>query len=284
MLRNSIAKQLKKHSYVHREDFVRPYIVKKHIEGVDFLLSITDSHAKLWYDLYCTDPVWVEMRFIRDNLIRSEDVVFECGSHHGCTAILLAHWVGAHGVVYAFEPGKGNYDVLRENISLNNMTNVVPINAAVGNANDVVYFTEYPNGSMDSQVTRRSKGHVKQLETCYAMQQVSLDNCGLDNPSLIKIDTQGYVYEPLQGMRKIITEQKPNLALEIDSKETVEKYGDNFENIFEIIKQDEYIYFIQFDAREEPQQIEHSKILQEWEKKNGFTKEIHLYAKNSRNR
>ena len=75
LLRKEIVSQLKKHSYVHVEEFTRPYIIQKNIEGVDFLFFIRDLHAKLWYDLYATDPVWIEMRFIRDNLVRSGDIV-----------------------------------------------------------------------------------------------------------------------------------------------------------------------------------------------------------------
>jgi hypothetical protein len=101
-------KYLRKRSYFHVEEYTRPYIIRKSVEGVDFLFEIRDSHAKLWYDLYCTDPVWIEMGFIRDNLVHPGAVVIECGSHHGCTTIMLSHWVGPGGVVYAFEPGRRN--------------------------------------------------------------------------------------------------------------------------------------------------------------------------------
>ena len=77
-------------------------------------------------------------------------------------------------------------------------------------------------------------------------------------------------------------EQKPNLALEIDGKKAIERYGNNFEKIFKIIWQNEYTYFVQFEADEEPEQIEFSKILTEWEKRNSFNKDIHLYARNSK--
>ena len=83
-------------------------------------------------------------------------------------------------------------------------------------------------------------------------------------------------------MEKLIAEQKPNLALEIDGKPVINQYGDHFEKIFEIIRQDDYTFFIQFQETEEPEQIEFSGIVREWEKRNALSSPIHLYVKNSR--
>lgn len=66
----------------------KPYLKFKNVEGVKFDFWICGNDARSWYDLQCTDPEWVEMRFVRDRLIEPGDVVFECGGHHGCTAIL----------------------------------------------------------------------------------------------------------------------------------------------------------------------------------------------------
>ncbi len=215
LLRQGIARLLKKFSYVHIEEFTKPYIIQKHIEGVDFLFSIRDSHAKLWYDLYCTDPVWMEMRFIRDNLVCPGDVVIECGSHHGCTAILLANWIGPEGIIHAYEPDKSNYEILKENIVLNNIPNINPINEAVGNDNSFVTFIEFANSSMGSKLECEGYKYNKKQAVSYEVKQVSLDKYASMRPALIKIDTQGYVYQPLVGAKKLIEEQKPNLALEL---------------------------------------------------------------------
>ncbi len=273
LLRQGIVRLLKKFSYVHIEEFTKPYIIQKHIEGVDFLFSIRDSHAKLWYDLYCTDPVWMEMRFIRDNLVCPGDVVIECGSHHGCTAILLANWIGPEGIIHAYEPGKSNYEILKENIVLNNILNINPINEAVGNDNSFVTFIEFANSSMGSKVECEGYKYNKKQAVSYEIKQVSLDKYASMRPALIKIDTQGYVYQPLVGAKKLIEEQKPNLALEIDARVEINRYGNNFETIFEIINHHEYTFFIQFES-EEPEQIEFSKILIEWEKEINLLKKF----------
>lgn len=283
VIRREISRLLRKYSYVHVDEFTKPYIIRKHIEGVDFLFSITDSHARLWYDLYSTDPTWLEMRFIRDNLVRQGDVIIECGSHHGCTTILLSDWVGPKGLVYAYEPGRINYATLQENIALNRITNVRPINAVVGPDDASVDFEEHLNESMGSKVTTHNVNEFHRVGTQrYEIEQVSLDRHSTEQIALIKIDTQGYVYQPLEGAKRIIQDQKPNLSIEIDSRAEIERYGNNFQKIFEIIAQDEYTFFAQFEAAEQPLQMELEEVLREWEKRNKFSKDIHLFAKNTR--
>jgi FkbM family methyltransferase len=222
------------------------------------------------------------MRFIRDNLIRPGDVVIECGSHHGCSAIMLSRWVGPSGKVYAYEPGARNYEILNANLRLNNVENVIPIRAVVGSDNSVVEFHEFLNDSMGSRI---AQGDLLPSKNEYSVQhvpQVALDVHKTERPSLIKIDTQGYVYQPLLGLKSLIDSQRPNLALEIDPKVAVDQYGDNFERMFELIDYDNYMYFVHFSEDEEPHQTKLSDVLPEWKRLNNFSKEIHLYAKRPR--
>jgi len=102
--------------YSLRNRLLKPYLKKKNIEGVVFAFWISDRDARECYDLQCTDPVWVEMRFIMDHLIGQGDVVLECGGHHGCTAIVLSNWVGADGKVVTFEPHPANCGIIDKNI------------------------------------------------------------------------------------------------------------------------------------------------------------------------
>lgn len=280
VVRRAIAGLLSKCGYVRKEKYLRPYIIQKSTEGVDFLFHIKDQHARLWYDLYCTDPVWLEMRFIKDNLITPGGIAIECGSHHGATAIMLSHWVGPKGKVYAYEPGKVNFGVLVDNIKLNAIQNIFPIHAAVGAQDGFVGFDEYPDESMGSRVHTHG-ALVSSIQT-YTVKQVSLDSHAPEKPTLIKIDTQGYVYQPLLGLKNIIRDQRPNLALEIDGIKAISKYGENFYKIFELIEHEDYEHFVAFNPREYPKQISLNSIVGQWKALNGLSGDIHLFAKNRR--
>src|SRR5256885_6687668 len=52
---------IRKRSFVHTDEFTRPYIIEKKVVGEEFLFHITDQHARLYYDLY-SEPNWLEMR------------------------------------------------------------------------------------------------------------------------------------------------------------------------------------------------------------------------------
>jgi hypothetical protein len=75
---------------------------------------------------------------------------------------------------------------------------------------------------------------------------VGLDVHASEKPNLIKLDTQGYVYQPLVGLRNILETLRPNLALEIDRKSDIEAHGSSIEQIFDLISFDDYTYFVHF--------------------------------------
>jgi FkbM family methyltransferase len=272
--RRAAVDYLRKRSFVHADEFTRPYIIEKTVVGEEFLFHITDQHARLWYDLY-SRPDWLEMLFIKENLVRPGDVVIECGSHHGCTAIMLSRWVVPIGKVYAYEPGARNYDVLRRNLRLNGVENVIAVRAAVGNETKTIEFIEIPDASMGSHVATGAVSHDKAQE----VPQVCLDVDALEKPDLIKLDTQGYVYQPLVGLQNILKTFRPNLALEIDRKSDLEAYNSSIEQIVDLISFDDYTYFVQFHEREKPRPITLPNVLAEWKRLNNCNEEIHLYAK-----
>src|ERR1041385_4462204 len=76
----SPARKLLRHTALRlRNTPFQPYLKRKNIEGVVFDFWIGDREGRQWYDLQCTDPDWLEMRFIRDHILSQGDVVFECG-------------------------------------------------------------------------------------------------------------------------------------------------------------------------------------------------------------
>ena len=87
-LPESVKSIFRRSIYEIRNRRFQPYLKKKSIEGVSFDFWIGDIDGRDWYDLKCTDPIWIEMRFTRDHMIERGDVILECGAHHGCTTIL----------------------------------------------------------------------------------------------------------------------------------------------------------------------------------------------------
>ena len=257
VLSTSLKVTLRKVMEDFRERSFRPYIKKKNVEGVIFDFYVGDRSGRDWYDLHCTDPVWAELRFIRDHLLREGDVVLECGAHHGCTTAVLSHWVGDKGKVVAFEPVPKNCDIIRRQIELNNLTNIVLESKAVGAAIGKTTIT----GSSNSSIVSSSKPGIQVELTC-------LDQYAHLNPSLLKIDVEGFEVEVLRGASKVLS-KRPKLAIEIHT-DALGRYNSSVEDVFNLIAPDEYELWVQWEDGEEP--IEYSG------KSPPITSRVHLFG------
>ncbi|HKG88695.1 MAG TPA: FkbM family methyltransferase, partial [Nitrososphaeraceae archaeon] len=58
------------------------------------------------------------------------DIVVDIGAHMGRYTIISSKRVGANGKVVAIEAHPGNFEMLKSNIKLNQLTNVIPLNYA----------------------------------------------------------------------------------------------------------------------------------------------------------
>lgn len=66
-------------------------------------------------------------------IVKPSMVVIDIGANMGYYSLLAAKLVGDKGKIYAFEPDPINYNLLVDNIKINQFTNIVPIQKAVSN-------------------------------------------------------------------------------------------------------------------------------------------------------
>lgn len=120
------------------------------------------------------------------------------------------------GTVYAFEMNEGNLAVLKKNISMNRLANVVPVHAAVTDSNG--FITKY--------TSRKTAGNyslarpVGENEHC---EEAGVPAIALDDffdrsgilPDVYKIDVEGAEMLVLKGMGRILRDSGPKLLLEL---------------------------------------------------------------------
>ncbi len=151
------------------------------------------------------------------------DVAVDVGANIGYYTILLADKVGKNGKVYAFEPDKTNFEILVKNIKANNLKNVVAVNAAVGSKNGKDYLYKSRENFGDHKLfkpTLPSLNPPKAVAFRRAGEREVIKLIKLDDflantkIDLMKIDTQGWEPEVIEGAKELIKKNKPIIFLE----------------------------------------------------------------------
>jgi len=135
------------------------------------------------------------------HVLRHTDLFIDVGANVGSYTILACRAVGAAGL--AFEPIPETYARLQENIRLNHLENQVAcLNAGVGNSPGTIKFT----GGLDTMnhALAQSESDSGAIE----VKVVTLDSILKDKePSLIKIDVEGYETPVLQGATETLKKE-----------------------------------------------------------------------------
>ena len=139
------------------------------------------------------------------------DTFLDIGAHVGKYSIFVGRAVGPNGLVVALEPHQENFRILRLNIELNGLDNIVAINCAAWSKNEQLklYFRE-GHTAMHSVVKR----HGKHLPIEGKMLDDILRELKIPRIDLIKIDVEDAELHVLIGARKSLAYYKPNLVVE----------------------------------------------------------------------
>ena len=208
-----------------------PYVVRKTVGGVVFDFYVGDAESAIWNDTGSNLAAWKEMQFIKDRLILDGDIVFDCGAHHGLTALVFSELVGRAGRVVAFEPHPHNVDIIGKNVSLNRRTNISIERCALGSGEGTIWLRNKSNASVAWRP--RTRGIRVDL--------VSLDQYAAQTgvfPTLIKIDVEGFEAEVLKGARSVLR-RSPKLAIEVHAK-ALYRYGGSFAMLLELLTPGRY--------------------------------------------
>lgn len=145
-------------------------------------------------------------------ILSSGDIVIEAGSHVGLHTIPLARQVGPQGSVIAIEPQRGLYHLLNGNIALNDLLNVYPFRAAVG---ENYGRAEVPDPDYE---TPNNYGNLSALAEDHGnVQMIPLDHLAaivLQPVKLIKIDVEAAGVPALLGGKEIIARDRPFIFIE----------------------------------------------------------------------
>lgn len=148
--------------------------------------------------------------FVKDEL---NFTVVDIGAQSGAFSLMSKFFKNTYW--YSFEPDPDNFECLIQNINLNEITNIHPLNLAINNINGKTDLRICVNhrglNTLGENLTRFSENE----SYIYEVETKTLDSLfEYKKIDLIKIDTEGCEYNILQGAKSVIKKYKPFIFME----------------------------------------------------------------------
>jgi len=151
------------------------------------------------------------------SILASGDTFVDIGANIGLMSIIASTAVGESGQVYSFEPNPETHNILKRNISINNLNNVILSSYAVGaqEGEGLIYDLWDKNRGSATLVPQegQSDGHKVLIKPLI---QLIPNWAEID---LIKIDVEGFEIEVLKGLKEVmISNNPPKLIVECSDR------------------------------------------------------------------
>ncbi len=146
-----------------------------------------------------------ELRFIRERL-KSGGIFVDIGANGGIFTVVAARVVGPEGRVIAFEPDPRNVELLRRNVSLNQLTNVTIVSKAVSASAGTASLAISTDGAMNSLAKTAHAG--QKIEKWESVETTTLDaalkELNVARVDVLKIDVEGAERLVLEGAHETL--------------------------------------------------------------------------------
>lgn len=161
----------------------------------------------------CSSICEEDIRDLTESIMdRKKGNFLDIGANVGMYSVPVARELGKRGKVYSFEIEKKNRDILKKNIVLNNLKNVVVFDKGVSSKKGKadLYLDPHGSGSHSLIKTPEHKKIKVDVDTIDNM----LKKHNVDKVSLIKIDVEGAELEALKGAKNILKKSHADIIFE----------------------------------------------------------------------
>lgn len=179
-------------------------------------------------DIDALHEIWVHNFYTPKSFeIHKDDLVIDVGAHIGVFSVFASHFA-RKGNIYAFEPILENYIMLKENIAINRIQNINPINMAISDKSGEkeMYLNDFNTGA-HSFSGRSNKSRMA------IVQAISLEDFVKQNHieqiDFLKMDCEGAEYEILYNCPDRIFRMIKKISMEHHH------FGDNM-NVFALAR------------------------------------------------
>jgi len=144
--------------------------------------------------------------------IAKGDIVLDIGANIGYFTLIFSQIVGKDGRVYAFEPDPNNFEILKKNIEINNIKNVILIQKAVSNTSKPLslYLCDYNHAQHRIYPSSRCNEKIDVEST--TIDEYLAGTEFFNKINFVKMDVEGSEYDAIDGMKKTL---QSNLSLKM---------------------------------------------------------------------
>lgn len=161
-------------------------------------------------DLMALTHVWLIEEYARKKFeIKSNDVVIDVGAHIGLFT-MYASQSCKNGNIYSYEPVKENFDVLKENMTINNLQNVKIFNSAVSNSDSKITLFMNDDESGHSMFSESAKNIIVNSTSLMKI----FDDNNIEKCNFLKLDCEGAEYEIIEKLPSKYFEMIEKIVIE----------------------------------------------------------------------
>ena len=174
--------------------------VSVRVFGLELPLKVSRS---VTHKMLCLEGErFIQERDLLRSLIAPGDVVVDVGANIGYLDLLFLQSVGPTGKLICVEPDNQNFEELCHCMRVNGRTDVVLIQAAVGNEMGTVQLSPGLNGRVSDQGST-------------SVPLITVDSLCEHQPDFIKIDVEGYEEMVIEGAMSTLQEHRPTVFIEL---------------------------------------------------------------------
>jgi FkbM family methyltransferase len=173
----------------------------------------------------------LEMLSVFRRILRAGDVAVDGGANIGFLSLVTWQCVGPRGKVYAFEPQPSTVELLKGNLELNHVENIVIIAKALWNEPGTATLYEFAEADHDlpSLARRSDKGVGRE----FTVETVRMDDVVREPVRLYKLDIEGAEWHAMRGSQRILfNEPAPHVIIELNPR-TCESFGHSPLQVFD---------------------------------------------------
>jgi len=185
-------------SFLLRTGISLPFKFKSH--GILLRMHPSSITLGMWRGRYSIEADKV----IINKLIREDFICFDVGANIGHLSILMAK-KASKGLVFSIEPQPKVFSYLLDNIRINNIENIIPINIAISEDNGIVEFYSFNYADDQSALVIDKQWKFKMVKVLSLRLDGLLKILKLNKIDFLKIDVEGAELLVLRSLGEYIS-------------------------------------------------------------------------------